>query len=149
MKFYSPSKNAFYAPEFQSDYEAAGTWPSDLVEVLEEDYASLQGVLSGGKTLSSDEDGNPIAIDAPVLPPPVPQFVTMRQARLALLQVGKLQAVNDAVAAMSGENGDAARIEWEFSSQVQRDKQLVHSLAPVLGFNDSQLDDLFILAASL
>lgn len=79
----------------------------------------------------------------------VPQAVTMRQARLALLAAGKLAAVNAAVAAMPGMAGDAARIEWEFSSEVQRDKALVQALAPVLNLTDAQLDELFITAAAL
>lgn len=79
----------------------------------------------------------------------IPQIVTMRQARLALLNAGLLQTINDAIIAMPGVEGDAARIEWEFSSQVHRNKALVQSLAPVLGMTDSQLDQLFTTAATL
>lgn len=80
---------------------------------------------------------------------PVPRAVTMRQARLALLGAGLLPAVNAAVAAMPGVAGDAARIEWEFSSEVQRDKALAQALASVLNLTDAQLDALFITAATL
>ena len=79
----------------------------------------------------------------------VPQTVTMRQARLALLQSGSLSAVNAAIAGMSGAMGEAARIEWEFSSEVKRNQPLVVALTPTLGFTSKQLDDLFILAATL
>lgn len=79
----------------------------------------------------------------------VPRAVTMRQARLALLQAGMLTTVNDAVAAMPGAAGAAARIEWEYSQEVQRDKELVLALAPVLGLSPAQLDSLFIAAAAL
>lgn len=79
----------------------------------------------------------------------VPQSVTMRQARLALLNAGLLTEVNSAVAGMSGAAGDAARIEWEFSSMVERHKVLVTSLGTVLGLSDAQLDALFINAATL
>lgn len=78
-----------------------------------------------------------------------PTSVTMRQARLALLQTGKLAQVNTAVAAMPGAAGDAARIEWEFSSTVERHRPLVESLGVALGMTDAQLDDLFTLAATL
>lgn len=78
-----------------------------------------------------------------------PKSVTMRQARLALLGAGLLATVSDAVATMAGAEGDAARIEWEFSSEVKRDQPLVIALAPVLGMTDAQLDDLFIAAAAL
>lgn len=79
----------------------------------------------------------------------VPQAVSMRQARLALLQTGKLTAVNAAIAAMTGVQGEAARIEWEFSSEVRRDQPLVVALMPVLGMTSADLDQLFITAARL
>lgn len=83
------------------------------------------------------------------LPPAVPVSVTMRQARLALLKVGKLDAVNSALASMPGETGAAARIEWEFSSTVERTRGYVEQIGVGLGMTDKQLDDLFILAATL
>lgn len=75
--------------------------------------------------------------------------VTMRQARLALLNVGLLGMVNDAIAAMQGAEGDAARIEWEFSSTVDRGKTFVQSISSALGLSESQLDELFELANTL
>ena len=54
----------------------------------------------------------------------------MRQARLALLGAGKLAEVNTAIAAMPGAAGEAARIEWEYSGEVHRDKALIQALAP-------------------
>ena len=86
---------------------------------------------------------------APVAAPTVPQSVTMRQARLALLQTGKYAAVNSAIASMPGEAGDAARIEWEFSSVVERKRAYVQQIAVALGMSSQQLDDLFTLAATL
>lgn len=85
---------------------------------------------------------------APVTPT-IPEVVTMRQARLALLQTGLLTQVNTAVANMPGVAGDTARIEWEFSSTVERNRPLVQSLIGALGLTESQLDDLFRLAATL
>lgn len=79
----------------------------------------------------------------------VPSKVTMRQARLALLAAGKLQAVNTAINAMNGAEGAAAQIEWEFSSEVHRNRPLVLSLAPVLGMTNAELDQLFIAASQL
>lgn len=82
-------------------------------------------------------------------PPPVPQAVSMRQARLALLGAGMLATVNSTISGMTGAAGEAARIEWEYSGEVQRHKQLVASLGPALGLTDAQLDQLFITAATL
>ena len=93
-------------------------------------------------------EGNTPQPADPVVPM-VPEVVTMRQARLALLQAGLLAQVNTAVANMPGAAGDTARIEWGFSSTVERNRPLVQSLIGALGLTESQLDDLFRLAATL
>lgn len=85
----------------------------------------------------------------PVPPPPRITAVTMRQARLALLGAGLLPTVNAAIAAMTGAQGEAARIEWEYSQEVQRDRGLVASLGTSLGMTPEQLDALFTTASSL
>ena len=78
-----------------------------------------------------------------------PKAVTMRQARLALMADGKLATVNAAIAGMAGVQGEAARIEWEFSSEVKREQPLVLSMGQVLGLNAVQLDALFTTASGL
>lgn len=79
----------------------------------------------------------------------VPYAVTMRQARLALLQAGLLDDIDAAINSLPSPSKEAARIEWEYSQEVQRDKPLVLALAPALGLDESQLDALFIAAAAL
>lgn len=80
---------------------------------------------------------------------PVPEVVTMRQARLALLGAGLLTQVNTAVANMPGAEGDAARIEWEYAQEVRRDSPLVAALSVALGLTDETLDNLYKVAAGL
>lgn len=79
----------------------------------------------------------------------VPAAVTMRQARRALLAAGLLSAVETAIDALSEPERSAARIEWEYSSEVQRHNGFVAQLAPALGLSDAQLDALFVSAATL
>ena len=79
----------------------------------------------------------------------VPEVVTMRQARLALLGAGPLAQVNTAVANMPGAEGDAARIEWEYAQEVRRDSPLVAALSAAFGWTGAQLDDLFTEGAKL
>ena len=79
----------------------------------------------------------------------VPAAVTMRQARLALLGAGKLSMVDAAIAAMPEPQKSAARIEWEYSGEVQRHNGFVSALGPALGLSPEQIDELFIAAATL
>jgi hypothetical protein len=105
-------------------------------------------VATGEKTvvlLSPDE----IAEIESRPPPAPPTSVTMRQARLALLQAGLLASVSAALAAATGMAGDAARIEWEYAATVDRDSPLVAGLVATLGLTDAQLDALFAAAAAL
>lgn len=79
----------------------------------------------------------------------IPSVVTMRQARLALLQQGLLSQVQTAIDSLPSPQKEAAQIEWDYSSEVHRDKPFVQLLGAALGLSDEQLDDLFILAAGL
>lgn len=79
----------------------------------------------------------------------VPQVVSMRQARLALLGAGLLANVEAALAAMPGAEGQAARVEWEYATEVRRDSPRVAELSAALGLTESVLDDLFLTAATL
>jgi hypothetical protein len=79
----------------------------------------------------------------------VPATVTMRQARMALLQTGMLSSVQSAIDSLGGTAGDAARIEWDFSVEVHRARPLVSTLQGILGLTSAQVDDLFRLASTL
>lgn len=81
--------------------------------------------------------------------PSVPASVSMRQARLALLGAGLLSSVDAAIAALPSPAKEAAQIEWDYASEVQRDNALIASLASGLGLTEAQIDDLFITAATL
>ncbi len=75
----------------------------------------------------------------------VPKTVSMRQARLALLQSGLLAQVDQAIQ----QGGDADKIAWEYATEVRRDDPLVQNLSAALSLTEAQLDALFTLAASL
>src|SRR5574343_647212 len=79
----------------------------------------------------------------------VPRAVTMRQARLALLGAGKLAAVDAAINSMAEPTKSAARIEWEYSGEVQRHNGFVAALGPALGLTEAQIDALFVAASKL
>ncbi len=78
-----------------------------------------------------------------------PQTVTMRQARIALLDAGLLEAVQASVATMPGTEGERARIDWEYALEVRRDWPLIGYMAGDLGLTDEQVDGLFVAAAAI
>ena len=85
--------------------------------------------------------------EAPVLPeiPRVPQVVTRRQALLALLAAGKLDAVD-----LTIKNAPrAVQIAWEAAGTFERTNPLIEALAPTLGLSPVDIDNLFIEAAKL
>lgn len=79
----------------------------------------------------------------------VPLSVTMRQARLALLQNGLLSVVEDAINLIPEPDQTKVRTEWEYAARVERNSVWVSILQPALGLTDQQMDDLFTLAAKL
>lgn len=80
----------------------------------------------------------------------VPTVVTMRQARLALLQAGLLSQVEAAIAAIEdAAQRQAVQIEWEYAAEVDMTHPWVQALATALGLTAAQLDALFTQAAML
>ena len=76
----------------------------------------------------------------------VPQRITMRQARLSLLNNGLLSTVDNAIASGSDEE---MKIEWEYTTEVKRDWPSLIIMATTLGITEAQLDGLFIQGATL
>ena len=93
-------------------------------------------------------DGTTWAAPAPE-PIPVPTVASMRQARLALLQAGKLADVTTAINALPSPAKEAAQIEWEYATEVRRDSALMKQLAAAIGLDHAALDALFVQAATL
>ena len=88
----------------------------------------------------------------PFIPEPesvVPDRVTMRQARLALHAAGILSQVQPAIDALPEPPRTLAQIEWDYSSEVFRNREFVNMLSSQLGLTDEQIDQLFIQAATL
>lgn len=76
---------------------------------------------------------------------PVPQQVTMRQARLELLKRELLDDVEAVITAA----GREAQIQWEYASVVERSNPVIAIVQQQQGMTDAQIDDLFREAAKL
>lgn len=82
---------------------------------------------------------------APIPEPQTPTVVSMRQARLALLQQNLLDAVEQAIAI--GTKAD--QITWEYATEVNRSDALVVNMATALNLTEADLDNLFQAASQL
>lgn len=127
MIYFKNTLGDVYAYESQAERDRYGD--ADLVEMTIDEVT---------------EHLNPSSTD-----PVVPFKVTMRQARLALLQAGLLSQVETAINALPEPPRTAARIEWDFSSEVFRDRDFVIMLGTTLGLDSEEMDNLFITAATL
>jgi hypothetical protein len=87
----------------------------------------------------------------PPAPPPVviPDTVSMRQARLALFQQGKLSLIQPLIDSMAEPAKTTTQISWDYATIVQRDDDLVIELSAALGLTSADLDALFTLASTL
>lgn len=83
----------------------------------------------------------------------VPTSVSMRQARLELLATpspaGGGQTLLDVVGAYIATQPQATQIEWDYASDIWRDRDLVVGIGAALGLTDAQIDGLFIAAAAI
>lgn len=77
----------------------------------------------------------------------VPRSVSPYQARMALLNAGRLDDVEALMA--SPETNPSAKIAWEYATTWERNSAFIAALAPGLGLTEQQVDDLFVAAANL
>lgn len=100
------------------------------------DYARIQELVATDELTIQPYQAPPA--------PPVTQ-VTMRQARLALLDAGLLNDVDIAVAGA----GRAVQIDWEYATTVERASPLVEAICVGLGLTEEQINQLFEDASTL
>lgn len=77
----------------------------------------------------------------------VPNKVTIRQAKLALLDFGLLDEV-DAIF-QSPNVPQKTKIEWEYANEIERQWVDASGIMSYLGFEKEQVDELFLYASSL
>ena len=124
---------------------------TNMALVSSAEFAQSQGwIVSETAKIGDSYDAETGEFTTPEPPPSsIPQVVTMRQARLALLQQGLLASIQPAIDALDEPHRSAANIEWEYSQTVERTRPFVLTLGEELELTDDDLDALFTLAATL
>lgn len=118
------------------------------IALADAEFAAEQGWLAcpdeAGPGWTVDAEGTFSPPAPAIVAPEVPEVVTMRQARLAMLDAGILEAVNSAIEDLPSPQKEVALIEWDHSAEVRRDNPLVTMLGVALDMTDEQIDALFI-----
>lgn len=120
------------------------------IAAADEAFAAAQGWIAAPADVSAGwtyADGV-FAPPAPE-PEPVPEAITNRQARLALLGAGLLTAAENALGDLPSPDKEAAIVEWEYATEVRRGHPLIESIAIALGLTEQEVDDLFRAGAAL
>lgn len=130
------------AIDLEVEHPQFGWIPYTAIDGVASTQGVFDAVVGGAAGVVAEYTPAPVVVS-------VPQAVTMRQARLAMLSTGILGAVETAFANLPDQDGAAARIEWEYSADVRRDWPLVIQITSALGMTDAQIDDLFTLASTL
>lgn len=79
----------------------------------------------------------------------IPKSITARQARMALLQIGKLADVTTAISNLQSPIKEQVEIEWEYATDIFRNNGFIDALGSALGLDKVALDELFIAAKSI
>jgi hypothetical protein len=74
----------------------------------------------------------------------IPTSITMRQARLHLLDLVLLDDIEGFIS-----QDRKWQIEWEYATEILRNSQLIEAVKTSLGLDDDAVDDMFIKASKL
>lgn len=120
-----------------------------IYRVIKEDIPTPEGKQVVSYTYSIE--GN-IAKATPVfedIPKYVPESVSRAQGKAALYSAGLLQAVEDYIEGLVGEEKVRATLAFNETNEWRRDSPFLIQAATTLGLTEQQLDNLFILADSI
>lgn len=138
-------------------YDDAGNLTGSYLQVLHPDHADCHIPVEESQRLAwvnyranEARDGLELLPPTEPGPPPVPQTVTRRQARQALLMAELLDDVQPAIDAIPDPvQRRMAQIEWEDSLEFVRTRPLVIQIGAALGLDEAGLDQMFVTAAGL
>jgi len=113
---YSPSEHVIYNAAFYADYQRAGTWPDDGMEISDDDAVKFNGSNEPPGKMPGDLDGVLCWVDRPA-PEPTPEELIaqaeQQKAALRLVADGEIAWRQDAVdTGKATAEETAALAEW-------------------------------------
>jgi hypothetical protein len=105
--------------------------------------AEFEYLLPADCTPITDEEAQAIQAEIEANQPVIIPTITMRQARMMLLNEGLLDEVNLAITT------DEQKIWWDYSTTVERNHPLVDAVLTALGKTSAEIDTMFIGASQL
>ena len=118
-----------------------------VVNIAVADFPMADNWVQSDAAVIGDGYINGVIVKPPILQT-VPQVVFMRQARLALLEVGLLSNVEGIINTLPEPFKSEVKIEWEYATEVRRDWPTLNQITQYLGLTEEYVDNLFILAAT-
>lgn len=107
-------------------------------------------VLDNGVVRDATPEEEAEIIARATVPPPVPQSVTRRQAKQALILAGLIDHVQPAIDAITDPTHRALmQAEWDDSQDFYRSRPAVAQIGAAIGLDAAGIDNLFIQAATL
>jgi hypothetical protein len=121
-----------------------------VANIAASESALAENWIQSNTAKIGDTYSNGVFTTPPPAPAPVPESVTRRQAKQALLINGKLSLVQPAIDAIPDPAQKAMiQIEWDDSQEFQRSRSTVIAIGTAIGLDSAQLDDLFRQAVLL
>lgn len=111
---FSSKNNGFYNTDDQDLYMSAGSWPDDLVDVSDEKYQQIRNDLSGGKILTTDANGEPIAYTPELTTEQVSEQASATVRSLLSMASNKIAPLQDAAdLGIATESETASLTAWK------------------------------------
>lgn len=131
-----------------ADGNWTGVWYAAPSQAIVAHHADFGETLAPVSDLVEDEDGRWTAVDSTAAEIAAGIEVSRFQARAALLQLGKLAAVEQVVA---GTDDPLVQMAWAEAVTWRRSSPTIAALAshPLIGLTEESLDNLFIAARDI
>ena len=88
--------------------------------------------------------------DEQPLPKQVPEKITARQLKSALILSGlSLSTIDSIIRTLPHPQQDLAMVDWEYSTNFYRNNTMINQIAGALKLTSQKVDEIFILGATL